>query len=152
MPLTEKEQAQFRTVRLIAFAMLVAAPILYLVVGSLLEMQELAEEGTSDMVMYILLIVALAQGGLVKLLQRFQIKTFRKNPRTGSTAAQLYVTLSINTAAMVEAVFLFGLVVFLLTGNIVNMVWFYIIGAVWAVVYWPRREKFERFLQEMKTT
>jgi len=148
----DTDQAQFRTLRIIALAMLILAPLIYLVVASVLDRQGMAEEGTSDMVMYILLIVSLAQGGLAGIVRKFQIQNYRKNKDQGMSPAQFYTTAGIVTLAFVEAVFVFGLVVFLLTGAFVNMLWFYLIGAVWAAVYWPRRDRFESFIREMQRT
>lgn len=150
MLFSEADNKQFRASRILALAMLVAAPMIYLVVTPFLDRGAMASKGFPEFGVYILLIVALAQGGMVKVVRRFQMQNYRRNPQAASQPARFFTTFTVNSLAIVESVFLFGLVVFIMTGDYLNLLWFYLIGAVWAVVYWPRREKFERFVQELQ--
>ncbi|MCP4603450.1 MAG: hypothetical protein GY847_23515 [Proteobacteria bacterium] len=126
------------------------APLIYLVVAHFLAREISGGEGVNDMVAYILLIVALAQGALVKVIERFQVQSYRKNPQASATPAQFFVTVSIISMAVIESIYLFGLVVFILSGDYLHLARFYIIGIGWTLCYWPRRTKFESFVQEMQ--
>ena len=109
-----------------------------------------ATEGVSDMLAYILLVIAMLQGVLVKVIERFQVQSYKRQKERSASPAQFFVSVSIITMAMIETVYLFGLVVFLLTGDYMHLVRFYIVGVGWTLYLWPRRGKFERFLEELR--
>ncbi|MCP4685227.1 MAG: hypothetical protein GY867_07235 [bacterium] len=144
-------EGEFKKAKILAFAILVAAPLIYLLVAAFLDREMFATEGVSDMLAYMLLVVAMVQGGLVKVIERFQIQSYRRNPQPSATPAQFFVSVSIVTMAMIESAFLLGLVVFLLTGDYLHLLRFYIIGAAWAVFCWPRRAKFNEFIEKLQT-
>jgi len=64
----------------------------------------------------------------------------------------LYFMLSIIQMAMVEAIYVYGFIVFILTARLTYMLYFYPIGIAWSFVYWPRREKYTQLLEKLNRT
>jgi hypothetical protein len=149
-PVSETDQKEFRKARLVAFAMAFLTPLVCLAAAWLQDSQRMASGGTNDLFVYILLIISVVDGGLMKVVERVQINKYRRNPHNEASPAKFFVTITIITMTVADAVFIFGFIAVQVTGEALNMLWFYLIGAVWAVVYWPRRDKFERFVQELQ--
>ena len=133
----------------ISFAMLVVAPVLYALIAVMLDPEQFAGTGFSEFVLYILLILAIAQPGIVPFIQRLQQSRVDGEGATGS-ATGLFQTRTIVRLAMVEAIYIYGLVVFLISGQLAYLWYFYPIGIVWTIVLWPRRSSYERFVRERK--
>lgn len=140
---------QLKTSQFMALAMFVAAPIIYLGVGYFIDIQPMAgHEG--QLVFYILFIVAMAQPLVLPIIEKAQIRSFRSNPRSQMTPAQLFLTVNIIKFAMVESIFLYAIVVRILLGDFNNMLYFYAVGIIWAAVYWPRMSALEKFLEKVE--
>lgn len=149
---TEQIEKQLRTIKIIAIAMLVGAPIVYLVIASGMNMQGPPEGTPENLIVYLLLMVAIGSPALIPVIVRSQIQTFRSNQnhqKSKMTPANLFFTISIIGIAFVEAVYIYGLVSFLLTGEMVNMLYFYPVGIVWSFVHWPKREKYNQLMERL---
>jgi hypothetical protein len=144
-PELQKYQKQYSMTRLIAFAMLVLSPIAFVIVTFFLEPTPQRGEGI-QFTLYALLGVAIFSPFLYKIIERVQISNYRKIHHKTMTPAQLFTTLTIIKCAFIEAIFMFGLLLFILTGDRVYMWYFYPIGIAWAVVYWPTEGKFEELV------
>jgi hypothetical protein len=138
---------RYTLVLLISFAMLVVAPVAYLLIAVMLNPDEFADNGFNEFVLYILLVLGIVQPGIVPLLQRMQGPPAERQGAAES-AAGLYLTRAIVRMAMIEAVYIYGLVVFLLSGQLTYMWYFYPVGVFWTVILWPRRSNYEHFIQE----
>jgi len=137
----------FKLIRVLAVLMLVVAPVIYLVIAYVLDVKGIEAKAGNEVLLYVLLILAITQPPIIAfVIDRFHagIPTTDKNKSESSEAGK-YTTMSIAKFAGVESVFIYGLIVFLVTGSIIYMLWFYPIGALWSAVYWPRRDKFDRF-------
>ncbi len=147
----EKRQARWQIIRIVAFAFLVAAPLVYLTVMYLVSIPP-QEGGHIEMMLYILLIVAIVEPATAMYIERFQITSYRANQPTNMNLDNLYFTLSIIKFAFVEVIYIFGLVVYFVSGNHNAMLYFYPIGIAWSFVYWPRQSKFEEFVRKIESS
>lgn len=145
----DSAQKQFRTSRLLAIAMLVAAPLLYLVITAFVSDQSVAGSPV-ELVFYILLIVALGQPAAAFLIERFQLRAYTTRTETKMSPAQLLFMIGIIKYAMVEAVFIYGLIAFFISHDMNYMLPFYGIGIAWGFVHWPRRERWERTIESLE--
>lgn len=145
---SDQIEKQFRTIKIIALALLVAAPIVYLVVAQIIS-RDCEPKAGQDMMVYLLLMVGIASPAVVPILVRAQIKTYQASKNTKMTPMNLFFTTSIMSMAVVEAVYVYGLIAFLLTGELVNMLYFYPAGIVWSLVYWPKREKYDKLIGKL---
>ena len=148
MAIDASAEAKFRLTRILAVAILVGAPIIYLVVAFLARTESLREIEVGDWVFYMLLVVAMVTPAMYYPVERLHLAGRRKQTAERQSAAEVYVSLSIIRFALTEAAHIFGLVTFLLTGSIERMLWLYAVGVIWSVVHWPRRGRFETFLKE----
>jgi hypothetical protein len=147
--IADKDLAQFRTARLIAWAMLAAAPLIYLIIMSFVKVP-VRTGGEVNLMLYILLSVSLVQPALAYVIEKRQIASFTKGKQPLMGAGQMYMTIMITRLAMVEAVFIYGVVVYMLSGSILNALYFYPVGIIWSIVHWPRRDAFEQFLKRVE--
>ena len=146
----EKAEAFWKRVKLIAFSMLVFSPIAYAVIGYILDIEP-RTGGEFDMMLYILLMVAIVQPALGKIIARYQVDAFRKNPEAKMTRDQVYLSLAMIEMAFVDAIYLYGLLQVLLTADYNRMLYFYPIGIAWTFMVWPKRSNFEEFVNKMET-
>lgn len=149
--MNQSRKSAFGTMRptVLAIAILVIAPLVYLVVGLVISPPE-RTGGEYDIMFYILLIVALVEPLFLPLIERFQLASFRRNTRTRMLPEQLWITVSITKMAVVESIYVFGLVVYLLSGDFLRLMLFYAIGMIWSAVYWPRESQAQRFQQKLE--
>jgi len=104
----------------------------------------------NEFVFYILLLVSLTEPGLALVVEQIQLQAFKARGRTDMKPINLFFTISLIKMAMVEVVYVFGFVVFLLTGEYLNMLFFYPIGVAWTLAFWPRRAKYEQLLEKLR--
>ncbi len=149
-PLTEEQEKNWMIARIIAVAMGLAAPALYLVIALSIRPDrgdfDLPAGGHSALVFFMLLTLAIVDPLLVPVIERAQLNTWRRMKGSRS-ADRMYLSLVVLRLAFVEASFLFGLVVYLLTYDFLRLLLFYLVGLIWLAVFWPRREKYEQFVQ-----
>jgi hypothetical protein len=134
-------EKQFKALRIVAWAMLVAAPVVYLFAANLISAGMEARAG-NELILYLLLVVAL-------VIEWTQVQSYRARPQTEMKPINLFFTLSVMKMAMVEAVYIFGFVVFVLTGRFLNMLFFYPIGVAWTLVLWPKQEKYDQLMEKL---
>ena len=138
------------TLKIITWAMLVFAPAVYLIIASMVRIDP-SPSGTPDnLIIYILLIVGVTSPVMGLVIERIQIQAFKTNQNSKMSPANLFFTVSIIKMAMVEAVYIYGLVVYLLTGSFLNLLYFYPIGIIWSFVHWPRRIKYDQLVERLK--
>lgn len=140
---------ELRKSRLLALAMLVAAPLIYLVVALLVRVP-VQLGGEMDMMFYILWTLAVIEPAFGLVIARVQLAMYRSRRNSAMSPAQLFTNLSLIKMAMAEAVYIFGLVVYLVSGDIARMLAFYPVGIIWSLVYWPRRSSLGKFRKEME--
>jgi len=141
---------QHRLNRILAIGMMVVFPIVYLVVGFTKAGDNMTLQGASDIVFYMLLFMAIVTPMLAPFISRVQIANVKKTPDSKVKPAGLYMTVSLVKFALVEACYIFGLVVCLVTGSFGRMLVFYMIGAFWTAIYWPRESQIQSFLEKLE--
>lgn len=134
---------EFKKCTVLAVITLVAIPLLGLLVACIMKL-DVKSGGEMDMLFYILLIVAAVEPAVAPLVERFHLKKFRSAGSSRMSSGQLLTSISLIKFALVEAIYIYGLVVYVIVGDIVKMLPFYLVGAIWSVVYWPRRSTWEK--------
>lgn len=145
----ETQSKQFKLIRLFALLMLVVAPAIFLVAVSLVPVQK-KTGGEYDMMLYILLIVALGQPLVIPLIERVQIVRYRHEHNSSGSPVRYLTVMYLTRFAIVQAVYIWGIVILFVTGDFNRALIFFPIGAVWSVVYWPREKKIMRTLERME--
>lgn len=163
----EEIQKQYRTSLILSAVLLIKVPIIYLIVAHLIDVKEISNGGETELMFYILLVFSILQPGILPLIERYQINIFSKNPDSKAvnlntesfpemtlpkkgTKYGLYQTVSIIKAAFVEAIYIYGLVVYLISGDIMNMYYFYPIGIIWTMLYFPTKSRCKAFLEKVE--
>lgn len=142
------QEKQLRTLRFITWAMLVGAPIMFLIVAQI-QSEHLDTRAGNELLLYILLIVAVVSPATAFAVERFQVSRFSSTPTSEMRPINLFFTISIMKMAMIEATYIYGFVVFIISGDFSNLLFFYPIGIVWSLVHWPRREKYNQLKEKL---
>ena len=145
--ISDQDYKQFTLTRIVATLLLVVAPVLYLTLAQSLVKDLFEAEEQATLIMCILLPVATLDPLLWYVIRRIQVPLY-KSREEQLGRAKLYFSLMMIKLALVAASFVYGLVVFFLTNDLMNMIWFYIIGFVWSVLFWPRMSHFERVMND----
>lgn len=134
---------------MISWIILVGLPLVYLVVAWILDFAQLAPARTEQFAVYILLIVGIVLPAMIPVLERSQIKSLRDNPDAVLVAGQVFQTFSLVRAAIVESVYLLGMIAYVMSGEILQMLWFYPIGIIWTMLFWPRQRGYRRLIEKL---
>ncbi len=147
-------EREMRKLRLIAWVLLVGSPLLYLVVGVSLALSEVRlvdmPGGEQKVLVYVLLIVGALSPAVLPGVELFQRKLIRLEGKPNADAARLFTTIGITRLAFVEAVYIYGLVVLLISGSFTRMLIFYPIGLIWTLIYWPRPSAQQKFIRAVE--
>lgn len=149
MPSDDALNRQFRTAQIITIFMLVVAPLVYLGIALAVDAPLVTPEA-ADLVFWILLIVAIITPALLPVVERYQIRVYRKQGEHRASPVRLMITLSIINAAWIETVYIYSLIVYLVTGDMLRMLTFWPVGIIWSFVYWPRRSRWSKRLEDLE--
>lgn len=141
---------KFKLIRLMAVLMLIVAPAIYLVVANLVALEP-KSGGEHDIMFYILLLLALSQPSVLPLIERFQTAKFRHEHSSNASPMGLLTVMFLTKFAVVEAVYIYGLIILFVSNDFERMLLFFPIGAIWSVVYWPREDRIKRTLERLET-
>ncbi len=137
-----------RNTQLMAAAIYIGAPLLYLIAGYYIDLQK-TDNPANDLMFNILILFSLIQPSLGFLIEKFHIGMYRRNVTNRQTPEKLFFTIGITKIAMVNAVFLYGLVVVIITGDFNNFYYFYLLGTVWAFILFPTKKSYDKFLEKI---
>ncbi len=141
---SQNREAQFNMVRILAVAMYLVAPLVYVYIAYSM----LATRTIADNTVMLMVLLAIALGELVASFFLPDL-ILRKSPgfKTQKAPLQQYWTIRI---AMVESVFIFGLAYFFISGNFNSIFYFHGIGAIGVVMSWPTRERFDAVAAQLE--
>ncbi len=139
---------QFKLIRMIAFAMLIFMPLVLLSLMFVVSPPK-QSGGEIEMTLLILLIVGMIQPLVIPLISRIQIQNWRKENFEKKNPAILFFMLSLIKFSLIEAIYIYGLVVYLLSGDMLKALYFYPVGIGWSVVHWPTRNRLENFVNRL---
>lgn len=150
IPYDEHTEKQLGILRIITWAMMIVGPLVYLIIATTMDPSKISAKAGNDVLVYMFIAVSLSVLIVAgPIVIRSQIKGYRRGDPQGRSPAQFFMNLGIIQMAFVEAVYIYGFVAFLLTGKIINMLYFYPIGIIGSYFYWPRRGKYEQLLEKL---
>jgi hypothetical protein len=135
---------EFKKSKALAIALLVVAPVVYLLVACMIQIDP-RTGGEVDMLFYVLMIVAMVQPAAALLIKRFHLNRYRPDGTSRMSPGQLFTSISVIEFILVESVYIYGLVVYIITGHMMRMLSFYPVAVIWSVIYWPRRSAWDKF-------
>ena len=133
---------------MIAFAMLIVMPVIFLVSMFIVSPPK-QSGGEIEIMLLILLVVGMLQPLAIPIIEKIQIQNWLKEESETKSPAALFVMLSIIKSSFIEGIYIYGLVVYFLSGDMIRALYFYPIGIVWSVVHWPTRQRFENFISRL---
>lgn len=151
MTVPENAAKELRTTRLLAGVMFGLSPLVLVVVAGVVKIPH-QSGGQTDMVFYMLLVIAMVQPAVLPLVERFQIANYRRQPRGKVAQGQLATSIYLTKFALIEGVFVYGLATYFITANWGRFLVFYPIGFAWIAVYWPRREAWLALIQKLEAS
>ncbi len=142
---TGTRDAQFKILQVIAAAMFIGPPIIYLVIVFTVAAKIKAPEPQA-MLLYLLLAIAALQLIFARIVTTAMIKGTQK----ASTQANPVTTIWIVKMAMVESIFIFGLVYCFITADTMPIYYFYAVGVAGILMHWPTRERFDSIADQLE--
>lgn len=139
---------QFKLIRMITFAMLIFMPLVFLALMFIVDPPR-QSGGEIEIMLLILLIVGMVQPLAIPVISRIQIQNWLKEESETKSPAALFVMLSIIKSAFIETIYIYGLIVYFFSGDIIKALYFYPVGIAWSVVHWPTRDRFENFVSKL---
>ena len=139
---------QLSLIRMIAFAMLVIMPLVLLALMFVVSPPK-QSGGEIEIALLILLIVGMFQPLVLPVITRIQIQNWQEENSENKSPAILFFMLSLIKFSLIEAIYIYGLVVYLLSGDMIKALYFYPVGIGWSVVHWPTHERFEKFVSRL---
>jgi len=160
--LDDEEKRVLRIARLWAAAFLIGAPIAYLAIGYLIMSRSTMEPRPLTIVVQVILGIGLIVPALWWLMRPLIFKlapTLNLGPFVsfGNSTRQVgrfdngYMAVSIVKFSLVNVLFVFSYIAFIISANIMAMLWMYPAGAVYAYLFWPRELEMRSFLEKVKT-
>lgn len=149
MPSDETQSKQLKLIRLFALLMLVVAPAIFLVAVNLVPVPK-KTGGEHDIMFYILIIIALTLPLVIPLIERVQIARYRHEYNSSGSPARYLTVMYLTRFSVVEAVYMWALVLMFVSGDLTRALLFFAIGAVWSFVYWPRERMITRTLERLE--
>ena len=163
---TDELKKQFSRSIYFAFVMFVGAPLIYLFMTTETIFQEFSTSGQNDIMFYILLIIALFYPLVIPILEKAFVTAHHKrndvknkskwamklqshSNKRNSTPEKLYFTFFVVKSALVEASFIFGLLIYIVSGDMTRMLYFYVVGIAWSLVVFPTKSRCEKFLEKV---
>lgn len=147
MTLNEAQMKELRKAKLLAIVLLLVAPVVFFFVTFIIDVPEQLG-GQVDMMMYILLIFAVLQPLFYPVIERFQLSNFRASHASKMTPEKLFLTLTIIRLALIESPFIYGLMIYIISGLRTPIIYFYLIGYAWTALGWPRQSQLERIIEK----
>lgn len=164
---TDEVKKNYKRSHFFAIVLFICAPLIYLLLTTYLKIEPTTGRH-NDLMFYILMIIAVVYPTVIPIMEKAQIKMFHKNKATTtqpkysikqlsyankrkSTPSGLYLIMFIIRASLVESSFLFGLVVYMIAGDLMRMLYFYPIGIAWTIVYFPTKKRCEKFLEKVSS-
>ena len=141
---------EFRKTVVLAVFMLVVNPVVLLALAVFLDVPA-RPGGESDMMFYMLLMVAIASPAAAPIVERFHISRYRSDKTSRMSPGQLLTSISIMKFAFMEAAYVCGLIVYFASGDMMSMLSFYPIGIAWSVFFRPRRSSWEKNVERIET-
>lgn len=139
---------QLQLIKMITFAMLIFMPLVFLVLMFIVDPPR-QSGGEIEIMLLILLIVGMVQPLAIPVISKIQIQNWLKEKSETKSPAALFVMLSIIKSSFIEAIYIYGLVVYLLSGDMLKALYFYPVGIAWSVVHWPTRARLENFVNRL---
>ena len=146
----EQTEKQLWVLKIITWLFMLVGPCAYLVIALFIDAKGVEARAGNEVLLYLFLAVGLVNVVVAApIIVRSEINKYRSGAYRGRSSVQFFFTLSIIQMAMVEAIYIYCLVIFLVTAKLTYMLYFYPIGIVWSFVYWPRREKYTQLLEKL---
>ncbi|MDD3733115.1 MAG: hypothetical protein PHU88_12145 [candidate division Zixibacteria bacterium] len=163
----EELDRRVKQARLLALMFLVIMPVVFLVVALFTRSERFyPDNGSRRFMLYVLFIVAFMEPIVSIFIKKFQVKNYLQTKKTtlkpGPLAVnkrlseispgRFYINVLITQLSFVSAVFVLGLIVYLITTDLSNMAYFYALGIIWSFIFWPREEKIITFINLLEVS
>ncbi|MFZ5979947.1 MAG: hypothetical protein ACOYVF_04885 [Candidatus Zixiibacteriota bacterium] len=143
---------RYKQALLIGMLMLVGIPLIFVLVATFAQLERVEVPESYRFMFYMLALVAFVEPFIYQIIRKVQIGNYRKSTGTKMTAGQFVLNHEITRFAFVNSIFVLGVVTYLVGGEGVHMLYFYIYGLIWAFIYWPRFDKIKTLMESLEVS
>lgn len=163
----EELDRRVKQARLLALMFLVLMPVVFIFVALFTRTERFyPDDGSRRFMLYVLFIVAFMEPIVSIFIKKFQVKSYLQTKKTAPKPGPLavnkrlseispgrfYINVLINQLSFVSAVFVLGLIVYLITMDFFSMAYFYVLGIIWSFIFWPREDKIKTFIKSLEVS
>lgn len=147
-----RRDSEYRTLSFINIAMLVVLPIVYL---ALIYFQR-SQIGTSSetpptmLIMVLLGISVLQIAVMIPLVQKIMLANPQRLSNSQGGSGSPAISLFMIRLAQIESIYVFGLISFFIWREITYIPYFYAIGILGSLLFWPTRERFDAVADKLE--
>ena len=136
--------------RILAVGLFIFSPLLHLLAANLLNSVNITHEDPGFM-LPLLLVLAVFSPLAIIVIEKAMIFAAKERKTGFDSSEDAWLRLFIVRAALILAIFAYGLVILFLTQyDMQKMLYFYPIGIVWVFFGWPTRKRYEKFISQFE--
>ncbi|HEX2896796.1 MAG TPA: hypothetical protein VHP63_01945 [candidate division Zixibacteria bacterium] len=141
--------SKLRTTRIFAIFLFIIAPLEYLHITFLLP--RIAKTSEFIVVMtYVLLAYGALAPFVLPIIKKALVLGFRSGKTKFKSPEDLWFYYFIIQGSITDAIFIFGFMIYMWSGDLTRMLYFYPIGIAWSIFNWPTSDRYEQFMNELK--
>ncbi len=138
-----------RTARIFAVFLFIIAPLEYLHITFLIPRIVKTSEFI-DVMTYVLLAYGALAPLVLPIIKKALVFGFRSGKRKFKSPEDLWFYYFIIQGSITDAIFIYGFIIYMLSGDLTRMLYFYPIGIAWTIFNWPTSDRFDQFIGELK--
>lgn len=140
-----------RRLNIFAWIVLVVVPAFFLLgLQQLLRWKEDLSHPGSEMVLYILLVLAIIVPACGLLIARIEKKRYRRGTSDAKTPWHLFLGFSVFQMFLIYIIYVLATIA-TISGSDSSYLIFYAIAIIWSLICWPRKRACEKLQEEMKS-
>lgn len=146
----KKPLSSLNKTRILAVVLFIFLPLLHLLAANLLNSVNTTHEDPGFM-LPLLLVLAVFSPLAIIVIEKAMIFAAKERKTGFDSSEDAWLRLFIVRAALILAIFAYGLVILFLTKyDIEKMLYFYPIGIFWVFLGWPTRKRYEDFISKIE--
>jgi hypothetical protein len=141
---------QWQTLRVIVFALLLLFPVIYLVIVYVVSKDRVPAAHPVEQFVYLLLAVALLLALAIPVVEKKVSTAYAVNRPANMSVVETAQAIVIIKLALIESTYMYGLVIFFINGVATHLPYFYALGILYSIVYWPSKTRFTELVRKLE--
>jgi hypothetical protein len=150
MATDEEVSRQWRTLSMIVYALMLVAPVLYLVVVLVVAKDRASALHPVMQIVYLCLAMALLMAIVIPIVEKRVVAAYAVNRPNGMSILEAAQAIVIIKLALIETTYIYGLVTFFVNGVTTYLPYFYALGILYSILFWPSKSRFTELVRKLE--